>query len=108
MSKRQFKSQASSSRASSGPAFGAFGSISAGSTLSYLAELPDLNSVSDANIVVAFKNLTKKDATTKAKALEDFRSYIQAHPYETDGGPEEAILEAWVSCSRPTKRSLLC
>lgn len=96
MSKRQFKSQASSSRAASGAGFGGFGSVSAGSTLSYLAELPNFSSFSDANVVVAFKNLTKKDATTKAKALEDLRAYVQAHPYESNGGSEEPILEAWV------------
>ena len=97
MSKRQFKSQASSSRAASGTGFGTFGSVSAGSTLSYLAELPNFSSLSDANVGVAFKNLTKKDATTKAKALEDLRAFVQEHPFELDGGPEEPILEAWVN-----------
>jgi hypothetical protein len=96
MSKRQFKSQASSSRAASGLGFGGFRSTSTGSTLSYLTEPPNLSSISDANVVVAFKNLSKKDGTTKAKALEDLRAYIQAHPFEEGGGPEEAILEAWV------------
>ena len=96
MSKRQFKSQASSSRAASGVGFGGFGSVSAGSTLSYLADLPNFATLSDANVVVAFKNLTKKDATTKAKALDDLRAHVQAHPFELDGGPEESILEAWV------------
>lgn len=105
MSKRQYKSQASSSRAYSAPAFGTLGSIS---TISYLAGLPDLNPINDAHVVVAFKSLTKKDPTTKAKALEDFRAYIQAHPYELDGGPEEPILDAWVSCSASANRRALC
>jgi hypothetical protein len=96
MSKRAFKSQASSSRVAPGTSFGGFGSISSGSSLSYLSENPDLSTLSDANVVVAFKNLTKKDAITKAKALEDLRAYIQAHPYEANGGPEEGVLEAWV------------
>jgi hypothetical protein len=96
MSKRQFKSQASSSRAAPGLGFGGFGSTSTGSTLSYLTEPPNLSSISDANVVVGFKNLSKKDGTTKSKALEDLRTYIQAHPFEEGGGPEEAILEAWV------------
>lgn len=96
MSKRQFRSQASSSRAASGVGFGGFGSASTGSTLSYLVEPPNLSSISDANVVVGFKNLSKKDGTTKSKALEDLRIYVQAHPFEERGGPEEAILEAWV------------
>jgi hypothetical protein len=96
MSKRQFRSQASSSRAASGIGFGGFGSASTGSTLSYLTEPPNLSSISDANVVVGFKNLSKKDGTTKSKALEDLRAYVQAHPFEQNGGTEEQILEAWV------------
>ncbi|KAI9054877.1 hypothetical protein LZ554_002021 [Drepanopeziza brunnea f. sp. 'monogermtubi'] len=96
MSKRQFKSQASSSRAASGVGFGGFGSTSSRSTLSYLTEPPNLSGISDANVVVAFKNLSKKDGTTKSKALEDLRAYVQAHPFEKDGGVEDAVLEAWV------------
>jgi hypothetical protein len=96
MSKRQFKSQASSSRAASGAVFGGFGFTSTGSTLSYLTEPPNLSSITDANVVVGFKNLSKKDATTKSKALEDLRVYVQAHPFEQGGGTEEAVLEAWV------------
>lgn len=95
MSKRQFKSQASSSRAASGLTFGGFALASSGSALSYLTEPPNLASISDANVVVAFKNLSKKDAITKAKALEDVRNYVQAHPHTQDGGTEEAVLEAW-------------
>lgn len=96
MSKRAAKSQASSSRALTGTGFGGFGGASSQSTLSYLTEPADLTAISDANVVVAFKNLSKKDQTTKAKALEDLRSYVVAHPYEKDGGVEEPILEAWV------------
>ncbi|KAH7313192.1 hypothetical protein BKA65DRAFT_517509 [Rhexocercosporidium sp. MPI-PUGE-AT-0058] len=96
MSKRQFKSQASSSRVASGAGFGGFGQTSSGSTLSYLTEPPNLSAISDANVVVAFKNLSKKDGTTKSKALEDLRAYVQAHPFEQDGGVEDAVLEAWV------------
>ncbi|KAJ8610504.1 hypothetical protein MRB53_038496 [Persea americana] len=57
------------------PAFGSslapssFGSAS--SSLSYLAESPDLTSISDPGVVVNFKNTLKKDGTTKAKALEE-------------------------------------
>jgi hypothetical protein len=96
MSKRPFKSQASSSRVDPASSFGGFGSVFAGSTLSYVSEPSNLSSITDANVVVAFKNLTKKDSTTKSKGLEDLRSYVQSHPYEKDGGVEQPILEAWV------------
>lgn len=94
MSKRQFKSHASSSRAalgSTGGGFGGFGSLGTGSSLSYLTEPPNLSSISDANVVVSFKNLSKKDGTTKSKALEDLIGNVR----ESDG-LEESILEAWV------------
>ncbi len=96
MSKNKFKSQASSSRVV--PTFGSAGGFGSGtrSSLSYLGEPPNLASISDPNVVVAFKNLLKKDSTTKAKGLEDLRSYVQEHPYEKDGGVEQQILEAWV------------
>jgi E3 ubiquitin-protein ligase listerin len=96
MSKRQFKSQASSSRVEPSAGFGGFGTVFAGSTLSYLSEPPNLSPITDANVVVAFKNLLKKDSTTKAKGLEDLRSFVQSHPYEQDGGVEQPILETWV------------
>jgi E3 ubiquitin-protein ligase listerin len=102
MNKRQFKSQASSSRAAaagSGVGFGGgFGSGSAASSssLSYLTQPPDFTSISDPNVVVAFKNLLKKDATTKTRALEDLRAYVRTHPYVQDNGVEEPILETWV------------
>ena len=85
-----------SSTFGSGGGFASFGSGSKASTLSYLGEPPNLTNISDANVVVAFKNLLKKDSTTKTKGLEDLRSYVQAHPYDADGGVEQPILEAWV------------
>lgn len=88
--KRQFKSQASSGRV------GAFGSSGFGSTqssaLSYIQEPLDYTLIEDANVVVAYKNLTKKDATTKAKALEDLQELLLAE----EGDLSEAVLEAWV------------
>jgi E3 ubiquitin-protein ligase listerin len=94
MSKRQFKSQASSGRLGGG--FGGFGSSGFGSTqsspLSYIQEPPDYSAINDANIVVAFKNLSKKDSTTKAKALEDIQAYVS----KPDAEIEEGLLEAWV------------
>ena len=106
MSKKAFKSQASSSRAASGAfggdvaAFGrsagapAFGAVPS-SPLSYVYEPPDLSGFSDPNVGVAFKNLQKKDGTTKSKALEDLQTYVSSLAAET-GGVEEAMLTAWV------------
>ncbi|KAG9229306.1 hypothetical protein BJ875DRAFT_202556 [Amylocarpus encephaloides] len=96
MSKRQFKSQASSSRAVPESPFGRLNGTSIKSTLSYrAAEFPDLLSISDPNIVVAFKNLSKADGTTKTKALDLLGEYAAQHPNE-HGGVEDSILEAWV------------
>lgn len=99
MNKKHSRSQeASSSRAASSfkGGFGGFGSPSPASPLSYYNEPPDLSSISDSNVVVDFKNLLKKDGTTKAKALDSLRAYAKAHPYEKDGGVEQPVLEAWV------------
>ncbi|KAF2147496.1 uncharacterized protein K452DRAFT_348186 [Aplosporella prunicola CBS 121167] len=92
------KKTKSSGRASTG-AFGGgfgFGSGSAfgssASLLSYVSEPPDLSPISDANTVVAFKNLTKKDSTTKAKALEDLQSYVASAGAQL----EEGVIDAWV------------
>ncbi|KAI0449196.1 hypothetical protein F5B21DRAFT_62801 [Xylaria acuta] len=99
MSRKPGKARAASSKAVPGfgaATFGSFASAASGVNLSYLAEPPDFSSVSDANVVVSLKNLQKKDATTKAKALEELLAYVQAHPYEQDGGVEEPVLEVWV------------
>lgn len=94
------KGRVSSGRGFGSPAPSGFGGFattatSAGS-LSYLSDTPDFSAISDSNIVVSFKNLLKKDTTTKSKALTDLVQYTQAHPYEQDGGVEDAILDAWV------------
>ncbi|TAQ89941.1 hypothetical protein B7494_g1710 [Chlorociboria aeruginascens] len=96
MNKRQFKSQASSGRASAAKGFDVFGSNPKDSTLSFISEPPDLSSITDSNVVVAFKNLSKKDDTTKSKALEGLRAYVKNHPYEDEHEIEEPILEAYV------------
>ena len=112
MSKKQFKSQASSSRAFSstfggqhesfgGVGLGAalsFGSISS-SSLSYIYEPPDLSQISDSGAVVAFKNLQKKDSTTKTKALEGLQNVIKSLTLEKKE-VEEGILQAWVCLLR--------
>lgn len=86
-------------RAFDGPrsGFGGFGAAGSGTSLSYLAEPPSFIAVSDPNVVVSLKNVLKKDSTTKAKALEDLLTYVQAHPFDKNGGVEEAILDIWVS-----------
>lgn len=115
MSKKQFRSQASSSRAFSG-AFSAqngfsgagssgsvagFGAVSA-SPLSYVYEPPDLSKISQPDVVVAFKNVQKKDGTTKAKALEDIQAYVLSLIAEK-GGLEDSIVEAWVGSQKSIK-----
>ncbi|KAI9727255.1 MAG: hypothetical protein M1828_006874 [Chrysothrix sp. TS-e1954] len=103
MSKRQYKPHASSDRAFSSnvvPSFGSgpkesftgFGGAS--SPLSYLAEQPDLSALSDPNIVVVFKNLSKKDSTTKARGLSELGSHLDNSG--KDGIViEDALLDAW-------------
>lgn len=94
---KKFKSQASSGRAAfGGTAFGGgFGSSTFGSTaspLSYIFEAPDLSGIHDANVTVVFKNLMKKDSTTKAKALEELQQHVASSGIEI----EDALLNAWV------------
>ncbi|KAL6711685.1 hypothetical protein ACN47E_004619 [Coniothyrium glycines] len=96
MSKRSAKSQASSARAATA-AYGAFGSAApafgaSSSRLSYVSEPPDLAAISAPNVVVFFRNLSKKDSTTKAKALEDIQAYVTSLQEPV----EEGLLEAWV------------
>lgn len=111
MSKKQFKSQASSSRAVSGSfatadglsTTGSFGNVSSfggvsASPLSYVYEPPDLSNISDPMVIVSFKNLQKKDSTTKAKALEELELYIRSLMKKSEA-IEEAIVEAWVGLS---------
>jgi hypothetical protein len=102
MSKRAFKSQASSSRvvptgfgpSSTSGGASVFGAAPA-STLSYVYEPPDLSAIGDADVQRIFKSLQKRDSTTKAKALEDLQGHVSK--LETDGNlVEEAILEAWI------------
>ena len=101
MSSKKFKSQASSARAASSTfgtaSFGGFGNPAAfqttASPLSYVTELPDLTAIPEPGVIVAYKNLSKKDSVTKAKALEELQDYLSQ---DADSGAENAILEAWV------------
>lgn len=108
MSKKSYKSQASSSRAFAStfgaqPGSNSIGSLGGSSTLgavpssplSYVYEPPDLSAISEPNIIVSLKNLQKKDAATKFKALEELQSYVISAETE-DGRVEGSIVEAWV------------
>lgn len=84
---KKFRSQASSARAAS--TFAGFGTFqTAASPLSYVAEQPDLSLISEPNVVVSLKNLSKKDSTTKAKALDELLDSIKENA-------DIAVLTAW-------------
>lgn len=95
MSKKRTPARSSNAASSSSSPFGGYGTTStfspAASQLSYVTEPPDLSHVFDGNLVVLFKNLLKKDDTTKAKALEDLQSTLSSSP-----DVEEPVLAAWV------------
>lgn len=102
MKKNHAKAQASSvQNASTGAAFGSgFGNASTAfgagaSRLSYLAEQPDISSLSDSNLVVIFRNLSKKDTTTKAKALEELQAFVSELKSRQDE-VDESFLTAWI------------
>ena len=99
---KKFKSQASSSRAAAS-AFGSFGGFSSAfssdgrepSALTYIAEPPDLSRISDQHLVIAFKNLSKKDDITRTKALEELKEHI-ASVEKNNGTLDDGFLDAWV------------
>ncbi|KAL3475905.1 hypothetical protein BJX99DRAFT_228829 [Aspergillus californicus] len=100
---KKFKSQASSSRAAAS-AFGSFGGFSSPvqngqgreiSSLTYVAEPPDLSRISEPQLAIAFKNFSKKDEVTRTKALDDIKSHVS--DVEKEGGTlDDGFLEAWV------------
>ncbi|KAJ6032053.1 hypothetical protein N7540_002785 [Penicillium herquei] len=99
---KKFKSQASSSRAAAG-GFGSFGGFSGTfgsdgrepSSLTYIAEPPDLSRIFDQRLVIAFKNLLKKDEITRTKALEELKDHIYT-VQEKKGTLDDGFLDAWV------------
>ena len=99
---KKFKSQASSSRAAAG-GFVSIGGFSSGfgnsgrepSTLTYIAEPPDLSRIPDQQLVVAFKNLLRKDEITRTKALDELREYTSTVS-RRGGTLDDGLLEAWV------------
>lgn len=77
------------------PRGGGFGGFARSTTtLSYLAPPPDFSAIPQ-EVVVPFKNLSKKASTTKEKALQDILGYIQGRPADTQA-PEEPVIEAYV------------
>lgn len=68
------------------------------SQLSYVYEPPDLNAISDPTVVVAWKNLQKKDSTTKTRALDDLLAYV-SKVEEDKQTLEDGFLDAWVHLS---------
>ncbi|KAL3468044.1 hypothetical protein BJX64DRAFT_83512 [Aspergillus heterothallicus] len=99
---KKFKSQASSSRVAGGAfsGFGGFSSLGANkgkelSSLTYVAEPPDLSRISEPQLAIAFKNFSKKDEVTRTKALDDIRSYV-FEIEKNDGTLDDGFLEAWV------------
>lgn len=99
---KKFKSQASSSRAAAS-AFGSFGGFSSSftndgrepSALTYITEPPDLSRIPDQRLVIAFKNLLKKDETTRTKALDELREYVSTVEKQSET-LDDGFLEAWV------------
>ncbi|KAL4806594.1 hypothetical protein BDV18DRAFT_137864 [Aspergillus unguis] len=98
---KKFKSQASSSRAAAGT-FGGFGGFGSGtgqgrelSSLTYVAEPPDLSQISDPQLAIAFKNFSKKDDVTRTKAIDDIKAYV-SNVAANNGTLDEGFLEAWI------------
>lgn len=106
---KKFKSQASSSRAAAG-AFGSFGGFSGAfstegkdpSALTYIAEPPDISRIAEQQLVIAFKNLLKKDEITRTKALEELKDYI-SNVEGRRGTLDDGFLEAWVCVYFPSR-----
>ncbi|KAL7276533.1 hypothetical protein RUND412_000456 [Rhizina undulata] len=98
MSKKKVSARSSAASAaifgspSSSFGFGSSGfSPTSASSLSYVSQPPDLSALSDPSTVVLFKNLSKNNETTKAKALEDLQTSL-----EKSREVEEAIIIAWI------------
>lgn len=68
--------------------FGAFSSSTA--SLSYVAPPPDLSSVPQ-DVIVPFKNLLKRDSTTKSKALEELLACVK----KSDEPVDDSVIDVW-------------
>lgn len=82
-------------RVPQGGGLGAFGGFTTSSTtLSYLTPPPDFSSIPQ-DVVVPFKNLSKKASATKEKALQDILVYLQGLPSDAQT-LEESVIDAYV------------
>lgn len=68
--------------------FGAFSSSTA--SLSYVAPPPDLSNVPQ-DFIVPFKNLLKRDSTTKSKALEEIIACVK----KSDQPVDDSVIDVW-------------
>lgn len=93
MNKKWASAAAASPQTIGGSSGGGFSSTP--SVLSFIGEPPDLSQISDPAVVVLFKNLSKREEVTKAKALEGLLAAVAAAKTT-----EDAVLNAWV-CSPP-------
>jgi hypothetical protein len=86
------------------PFGGGFGGFKTSSTtLSYLTPPPDFSAI-PAGVVVPFKNLLKKDSTTKEKALQDVLAYVQS--LGSDPQLDESVIDAYVGHTHCVFRQL--
>jgi hypothetical protein len=85
-------------------AFGSFGDFTLSSPLSSTSRPIDLTSLPP-ELVVVVKNIQKRDATTRAKAVQDLQARLAAG---VDEQTVDTLLSIWVSPSRtrPNMRSL--
>ena len=109
--RKKVKSQPSSSRAVAA-GFGGFGGFSSAfssqgrspSALPYVAEPPNLSRILEPQLVVAFKNVLKKDEITRAKALDDLKEHVTGAENQREA-LDSGFLEAWVCQSEGVRAS---
>ncbi|KAL1843199.1 hypothetical protein VTJ49DRAFT_2750 [Mycothermus thermophilus] len=78
-----------------GAGFGGFGGFGASiTTLSYLTPPPDFSAIPH-EVVVPYKNLLKKDNTTKEKALQEILAYVQRLGPNPES-LEDAIIDTYI------------
>ncbi|KAI5950862.1 hypothetical protein KGF54_003936 [Candida jiufengensis] len=61
--------------------------------LNYFTNQPDISTISNSDLTVIFKSLTKKDPKTKEKALNDLLSFVNEQNLNEF---DEATLDCWV------------
>ncbi|CCC11676.1 unnamed protein product [Sordaria macrospora k-hell] len=79
--------------------FGAFSSSTA--SLSYVAPPPDLSSLPQ-DVIVPFKNLLKRDSTTKSKALEEILACVK----KSDEPVDDSVIDLVKSAKKRIEKTL--